>query len=120
READVISLHCPLTPQTEGLINKHFINRMKPEAFLINTARGQLVNEPDLAEALNTGRIAGAALDVVSVEPIRDDNPMLRAKNCMLTPHMAWATLAARQRMMHTTAENIRAIQAGKPMNVVN
>jgi glycerate dehydrogenase len=92
---------------------------MKPEAMLINTARGGLVNETDLAAALNEGRIAGAGIDVVSEEPIRPDNPLVSAKNCLITPHIAWATLAARRRLMRTTADNIAAFLAGSPINLV-
>lgn len=119
-EADIVSLHCRLSPETEGMINREMIARMKQSAYLINTARGQLVNEHDLAEALNSGRLAGAALDVVSEEPIREDNPLLRAKNVTITPHIAWAALAARQRLMKTTADNVAAFLAGRPINVVN
>ncbi|NQU11328.1 D-2-hydroxyacid dehydrogenase [bacterium] len=119
-EADVVSLHCPLTDQTTGLVNAVRLARMKPDALLINTARGPLVVEGDLADALNAGRIAGAAVDVVAVEPIRADNPLLTAKNCLITPHIAWATLAARRRLMQTTAENVVAFLAGTPQNVVN
>lgn len=119
-EADAITLHCNLTPESGGMINCEFLGRMKPTAFLINAARGQLVDEVALAEALNSDRLAGAGLDVVSAEPIRQDNPLLSAKNCLLTPHMAWSTLAARQRMMATTAENVRAFLTGSPVNIVN
>jgi glycerate dehydrogenase len=93
---------------------------MQPHAFFINTARGGLVNEDDLTTALNTGVLAGAGVDVVSTEPIRADNPLLRAKNCLITPHHAWATLSARTRLMNTTAENVAAFISGKPVNVVN
>ena len=119
-ESDVVTLHCNLTDESGGMVDRDFLGRMKPTAFLINCARGQLVDEAALADALNTDSLAGAALDVVSTEPIRSDNPMLSAKNCLLTPHMAWSTLAARQRMMTTTAENIRAFLSGTPVNVVN
>ena len=119
-ESDVVTLHCNLTVESAGMINRDFLGRMKPTAFLINCARGQLVDEAALADALNTNALAGAALDVVSSEPIRPDNLMLSAKNCVLTPHMAWSTLAARQRMLSTTAENIRAFLSGSPANVVN
>jgi glycerate dehydrogenase len=119
-ESDVISLHCPQTATNVGMVNRPLLERMKPSAMLINTARGALVNEADLAAALNEGRIAAAAADVVSVEPIDPKNPLLTARNCLLTPHMAWGTLAARRRLMAATAQNIRAFQAGKPINVVN
>ena len=118
--ADVVSLHCPLTPETEGLVNKHRLSLMKPGAFLVNTARGPLVVEQDLCDALNAGNIAGAACDVVSAEPIRADNPLLRAKNLTLTPHIAWAALEARRRLMDITAGNITAFLTGRPANVVN
>jgi glycerate dehydrogenase len=118
--ADVVSLHCPQTAENERMVNARLLGLMKPEAILINTARGGLVNEADLAAALNEGRIAGAAVDVVSSEPIRPDNPLLTARNCLITPHIAWASLAARQRLMRTTAENVAAFIAGSPINVVN
>ena len=120
RRSDVVSLHCPLTPETEGLVNAKRLALMKPTAFLINTSRGPVVNERDLAEALNTGRIAGAGLDVLSTEPPKADNPLLGAKNCFITPHFAWATRAARERMMKTVVANVRAFLAGRPQNVVN
>jgi glycerate dehydrogenase len=109
-----------LTPDNEGLVNRELLARMQPGAFLVNTARGPLVNEYDLAEALNSGQIAGAACDVVSSEPIAADNPLLGARNIILTPHIAWATLEARTRLMQMTAENIRAFLNGAPINVVN
>jgi glycerate dehydrogenase len=118
--ADVISLHCPLTTETEGLVNRQRLARVKPTAFLINTARGALVVEPELAEALNQGRLAGAALDVVSQEPIRPDNPLLGARNCLITPHIAWATEEARARLMEATVANVAAFLSGQPINVVN
>jgi glycerate dehydrogenase len=108
RESDVVSLHCPLTEQTKELMNAARLKWMKPTAFLINTARGALVNEADLAEALNTGVIAGAGLDVLSVEPPPESNPLLSAKNCIITPHIAWATPHARRRLLQTTFENIQ------------
>jgi glycerate dehydrogenase len=120
RQADVITLHSPLTPQTAGMVNRDFLNKCKPTAFLLNAARGPLIVEADLAVALNHGRLAGAAVDVVSQEPITPDNPLLCARNCVITPHIAWATLAARQRLMRTTAANIAGFLAGKPTNVVN
>lgn len=119
-ESDIVTLHCPLTPESTGLINKSLLSRMKKTAYLINTARGPLINEKDLAEALHTGTIAGAALDVVSTEPIPADNPLLKAPNLTITPHNAWATIEARRRLMTVTAQNIAAFQAGKPINVVN
>jgi glycerate dehydrogenase len=118
--SDVISLHCPLTPRTSGLVNRERLKLVKPDAFLINTARGGLIVEKDLAEALNAGKLAGAALDVVSREPIRPDNPLLSAKNCLVTPHIAWATDEARGRLMETTVANVAAFLAGSPINVVN
>ena len=120
RKSDVVSLHCPLTPGSREIVNTGRLELMKPTAFLINTGRGPLVNEDDLAEALNTGKIAGAGLDVLSVEPPRSDNPLLVAKNCYITPHIAWATRAARSRLMKTVGENIRAFLRGEPRNVVN
>ena len=119
-EADVLSLHCPLKPDNVGFVNKELLALMKKSAFFINTARGALVNEPDLAAALNSGNLAGAALDVVAREPIRSDNPLLEAKNCIITPHISWAPKESRQRIMDITAENIRVFLAGKPQNVVN
>lgn len=119
-EADVVSLHCPQTADNVGFINKELLATMKPTAYLINTARGPLVNEQDLADALNREVIAGAAVDVVSKEPIEDHNPLLSAKNIRITPHMAWGTVAARTRLMGTTVDNIAAFQKGEPINVVN
>jgi glycerate dehydrogenase len=119
RDSDVISLHCPLTAETQGLINRQRLERMKPTAFLINTSRGPLVDEPALAEALNRGRIAGAGLDVLCEEPPRPDNPLLHARNCTITPHIAWATKAARQRLMDIAVANVRAFLQRKPQNVV-
>lgn len=118
--ADVVSLHCPMTAETEGMINTTTIGKMKTGAILLNTARGGLVNEKDLAEALHTGKLRAAAADVVSAEPIHGDNPLLQAPNCILTPHMAWAPIEARQRIIETTVENIRAYLDGSPVNVVN
>ena len=118
--SDVISLHCPLTEQTAGLVNWQRLQLARASAFLINTARGALVVEEDLAEALNTGKLAGAALDVVAREPIRPDNPLLKAKNCLLTPHIAWATSEARRRLMDATVANVSAFLAGQPINMVN
>ncbi len=118
--ADIISLHCPLTTATKGIINAASLAKMKPTAILVNTSRGGLVVESDLADALNQRKIAAAAVDVVSTEPPPADNPLLTAKNCVITPHHAWATLAARQRLMKTTAENIAAFLLSKPQNMVN
>jgi glycerate dehydrogenase len=120
RRADVVTLHCPLTDGTRGLVNAARLATMKPGAFLINTGRGPLVVEQELADALNAGRIAGAALDVLSVEPPRRDNPLLGAKNCIITPHIAWATHSSRSRLMDVTVANLRAFLDGKPQNVVN
>jgi glycerate dehydrogenase len=119
-EADVVSLHCPLTASNLRFVNQGLLGRMKPSAFLINTSRGPLIEERDLAEALNRGTLAGAAVDVVSAEPIAPDSPLLKAKNCLITPHMAWGALAARKRLMATTVENVKAFLAGKPIHVVN
>ena len=118
--ADIVSLHCPLTAETHGLVNRHRLSLMKPGAFLINTARGPLVVEQDLCDALNAGTLAGAACDVVSAEPIHADNPLLRANNLTLTPHIAWAALEARRRLMDITAGNIAAFLSGTKVNVVN
>ena len=120
RSSDVVSLHCPLTPATEGLINASRLALMKPTAFLINTGRGGLVVEQDLADALNAGKIAGAGLDVLSTEPPRSDNPLLMAKNCLITPHLAWATRASRERLMRAVVKNIQAFLAGAPENQVS
>lgn len=119
-ESDVVSLHCPLTSENKAFVNRELLARMKPEAILVNTARGALVDEPALEAALASGALRGAALDVVAQEPIRPDHPFLGLDNCLLTPHMAWASLAARQRLMRTTAANIRAWLDGAPVNVVN
>ena len=118
--SDVIFLHCPLFPDTEGIINKKTIAKMKDGVILINNSRGQLVVEQDLADALNSGKVYAAGLDVLSTEPVRSDNPLLTAKNCFITPHISWAAQASRQRIMDITASNIRAFLDGKPVNVVN
>lgn len=120
KQSDVIFLHCPLFPETEGIINKDNIAKMKDGVILINNSRGQLMAEKDLAEALNCGKVYAAGLDVVSTEPIRGDNPLLKAKNCLITPHISWAAKAARQRIMDITVENIKAYLKGEPVNVVN
>ena len=112
--------HCPLTPETKEIINSDRIAQMKPAALLINTARGGLVNEHQLADALNSGRIAGAGLDVLSLEPPAASNPLLQARNCVITPHIAWAAHAARIRLLRIAAENIRAYQRGQLQNWVN
>lgn len=119
RRSDVVSLHCPLTPATEKLIDGEALAKMKPNAFLINTSRGPLIDEAALAEALNAGAIAGAGLDVLSTEPAQRNNPLLRARNCFITPHLAWATQAARQRLLTTAVENVEAFIAGRPRNAV-
>jgi glycerate dehydrogenase len=119
-EADVVSLHCPLTAANTGFVGAALLARMKPNGFLLNTARGGLVDEAALRDALNAGAIAGAAVDVVSKEPIDPDNPLLRARNCIITPHIAWASLAARRRLLRVTARNIEAFLSDHPINVVN
>ena len=118
-ESDVVSLHCPLTPDTKELVNAERLKTMKPSAILINTGRGPLVNEQDLADALNEGRIAGAGLDVLSVEPSVANNPLLNAKNCFITPHIAWATKEARTRLMDIAINNLRSYQEGNIINNV-
>ncbi|PAW84385.1 MAG: glycerate dehydrogenase [Pedosphaera sp. Tous-C6FEB] len=120
RRADVLSLHCPLTPDTKSVVNAARLALMKPTAFLLNTSRGPLLDEAAVAEALNTGRLAGAGLDVLSAEPPKADNPLLTARNCLITPHLAWAAKAARARLMATTVDNVRAFLAGPAQNVVN
>lgn len=120
RSADVISLHCPLFESTKGIINAQTIAKMKQGVFLLNTSRGPLVVEEDVAAALRSGKIAGAAMDVVSTEPIQEDNPLLQAPNCILTPHIAWATKEARLRLMNIAAKNLSAYQQGNPVNTVN
>lgn len=118
--ADVITLHCNLTPENTGMINKESIAKMKDGVILINNARGQLIDEQDVADALNCGKIAAAGLDVVYTEPIRADNPLLKAKNCIITPHISWAAKQCRVRILDQTVENVKAFLAGKPVNVVN
>ncbi len=119
RQSDVVSLHCPLTPQTRQLVNAERLAWMKTTAFLLNTSRGPLVDEPALAHALNSGRLAGAGLDVLSSEPPSPDNPLLKARNCLITPHLAWGTRAARSRLMQIAVENVRQFLGGTPQNVV-
>lgn len=120
RQSDVITLHCPLTSETAGLINQKAISLMKKTAIVLNTARGAMINEQDLADALNAGRILGAGMDVLSTEPPRKDNPLLTAKNCVITPHIAWAAKTSRERLINTVVENVAAFLKGKPQNVVN
>ena len=119
QKSDFITLHCPLTPETNKFINKEKIALMKKTAFLINTSRGAVIDEHDLADALHDGQIAGAGLDVLSKEPPPVDHPLLQAKNCFITPHIAWATLEARQRLLQQAIENIKAFLAGHPVNVI-
>ena len=118
--SDVVALHCPLFPETEGIINKDTIAKMKDGVILLNNSRGPLIVEQDVADALNSGKIFAAGLDVVSTEPIRNDNPLLTAKNCIITPHISWAPKESRQRIMDCTVSNVAAFQAGQPVNVVN
>jgi glycerate dehydrogenase len=120
RESDVLSLHCPLTADTQRLVNRERLALMKPTAFLINTSRGALVDEAALAEALNNGRLAGAGLDVLDTEPPADQNPLYSAKNCYITPHIAWATRASRQRLLNMAIDNVAAYLRDEPQNVVN
>ena len=120
KESDVISLHCPLTPETTKMINAEKISLMKPTAVILNTARGGLIDEDALAEALNRGRIAGAGLDVLSTEPPLPSNPLLHAKNCIITPHISWAAYEARKRLIEIAVANIEAFVAGSPINRVN
>jgi glycerate dehydrogenase len=118
--ADVVSLHCPLTDTNARFVDRQLLGRMKPSALFINTARGQLVDEQALSDGLDGGQLAGAGLDVVAVEPMRADNPLLRARNCVITPHIAWASLAARRRLMAATVSNVKAFLSGHVINAVN
>ena len=120
QNADVISIHCPLTPETKGLINKTALQKMKPSAFLLNTSRGAIIVDQDLADALNNDVIAGAGIDVLSVEPPPADNPLFKAKNCLITPHIAWATKEARSRLMNSVVNNVAGFLSNSPVNVVN
>jgi glycerate dehydrogenase len=119
-ESDVVTLHCNLTPENTGMVKKALLERMKPTAYLINTARGPLVNDADLAEALRQGKLGGAALDVITTEPMAANSPLLHAPNITITPHIAWAARAARRRLMQITAKNVAAFLAGQPINLVN
>ncbi|HIS64085.1 MAG TPA: D-2-hydroxyacid dehydrogenase [Candidatus Avoscillospira avistercoris] len=119
-QSDVIALHCPLFPETQGIINKETIAKMKDGVILLNNSRGPLIVEQDLADALNSGKVYAAGLDVVSTEPIRGDNPLLQAKNCIITPHVSWAPKESRQRIMDCAVSNLQAYQNGAPVNVVN
>lgn len=119
-ESDVISSHCPLSPSTEGIINKESIARRKDGVLQLNASRGPLIVEKDLRDALNSGKVGGAAVDVVSTEPIKMDNPLLEAKNMIITPHIAWAPKESRQRLMDIAVDNLKAYIAGSPVNVVN
>ena len=119
-ESDVVSLHCPLNAQTLGMVNAQRLQLMKPTAILINTARGPLIDETALADALNAGKLAAAGLDVLSQEPPKADNPLLAARHCYLTPHIAWGSTAARQRLMQILVGNVKAYLEGHPMNIVN
>lgn len=120
QQSDVVSIHCPLFAETTGLINKESLQMMKSTAFLINTSRGPIIIEQDLADALNNGIIGGAGIDVLSAEPPLKDNPLFTAKNCIITPHIAWATKEARARLMKSTAANLAAFLEGNPINIVN
>jgi glycerate dehydrogenase len=120
KESDVVSIHCPLFSETQGLINSRSLSTMKPSAFLLNTSRGPIVVDEDLANALNDGVIAGAGIDVLSVEPPSADNPLFKARNCIITPHIAWATKEARSRLMRMAQENLSMFLNGKPINIVN
>ena len=119
-KSDVIALHCPLTPETEGIINKASIAKMKDGVIILNNSRGPLIVEQDLADALNSGKVYAAGLDVVSSEPIKADNPLLKAKNCIITPHISWAAKESRARLMGIAVANLKSFLDGKPVNVVN
>ena len=118
--SDVIALHCPLFPETQGIINKDNIAKMKDGVIILNDSRGPLIVEEDLRDALNSGKVAAAGLDVVSTEPIKRDNPLLQAKNCFITPHIAWAPKESRKRLMDVAVSNLQAFVDGTPVNIVN
>lgn len=118
-ECDIVSLHCPLNDSTREMVNASRLSLMKPTSIIINTGRGPLINEQDLANALNTGQIYAAGLDVLSEEPPRPDNPLLTARNCFITPHIAWANFEARQRLIHIAVSNLKAYAEGKPINII-
>jgi len=120
KTADIISLHCPLTPETTGMIDKNAIDKMKKNAIIINTSRGPAINEQDLADSLNSGRIMGAGVDVLSTEPPKEDNPLLTAKNCLITPHIAWAAHETRERCLGIAVQNVKNYLNGTPTNVVS
>lgn len=119
-QSDVIALHCPLFPETEGIINKETIAKMKDGVIIINNSRGPLINEQDLADALESGKVAAAGVDVVSTEPVKGDNPLLKAKNCIITPHISWAPKESRKRLMDIAVDNLEAFLKGNPVNEVN
>jgi D-isomer specific 2-hydroxyacid dehydrogenase NAD-binding len=119
-ESDFVTLHCPLTPQTDHIVNQEFLQKMKPSAYLINTSRGPVIDEAALAQALEKGALAGAGVDVLSTEPPTADNPLLTAKNCLITPHIAWAGYETRGRLLRICEDNLRAFCAGAPIHVVN
>ena len=120
RERDVLSLHCPLTPETTGLVNRKTLSLMKPTAYLINTSRGQVIREQDLAEALNGGKLSGAAMDVLCEEPPKKGNPLTHCEKCLITPHISWAAKESRDRLLHTVCDNVEAFLKGTPQNQVN
>ena len=120
RQSDVISLHCPLKPGNREFVNKDLLSLIKPTTFLINTSRGQLINEQDLADALKQKKMAGAGLDVLSIEPPVNGNPLIDIPNCIITPHIAWKSFEARQRLLQTTLNNVKVFLSGHPQNVVN